>query len=148
MADTVSIAGSVVGIAAFGLQISQTISQYLDAIKCRDEELHLVKQRLHALYGTLKVIGNYQSRAQMPHQEVLAAVSPSLQISKLELEKLNALVTKLSDGGSSSSKASSKAKEGKKKLLYIFDRDKIRQLEAGLNQSLNILQVVLQGLGL
>lgn len=45
MADPISVAGLVTGVISLGLQVAGGLSNYLDAVKGRSEELHSVKQQ-------------------------------------------------------------------------------------------------------
>ncbi|CVL03571.1 uncharacterized protein FMAN_15124 [Fusarium mangiferae] len=58
MADPVGITGNAIGVISFGLQLYTGITQYLDAVKGRDEDLQRAKQYVNAFQASLKVLGD------------------------------------------------------------------------------------------
>lgn len=147
MADPLSVAASTAGLVSLGLQVGSGITQYLDAVKCRAEELESARQYVRTLQGVLQIIDNYSPRLQAQQPPSLTAVGACLQSSEAELKALAAHVTKLSGGTTANPNFLERAKETKRKLTYPFNRTKVLQLEEKLSRTVGLLQLAVQGLG-
>ncbi|KAK8084396.1 hypothetical protein PG997_005667 [Apiospora hydei] len=77
MAEPLSLAASVAGLISLGLQVTGGIAKYLDAAKCRDEELSAVRQQNALLTDTLATIEKTTGK--------LSHLSPELAIDGIGL---------------------------------------------------------------
>ncbi|KAM0814100.1 putative Fungal N-terminal domain-containing protein [Seiridium cardinale] len=148
MADPLSVAASVAGLVSLGLQVSSGIIQYLDAIKCRAEELDVARRYVQSIKSTLEVINGFPSRLQAQHQQSLAAISACLKPCEDELSALETLIAKLSNSGNADPDLIDRVRERTKKLAYSFNRTKLSQLEEKLNRTVKALQLAVQSLGI
>ncbi len=153
MADPLSVAGLVAGLAAglvsLGLQVCGGITQYLDALDCRDQDMVSVRQQTISLQNTLRAVEPSLAQLQSDHQAAAAAVHDCIAGCKSELRALLTLVTDLT-GCDQPPRAGrrDKLKSQGKKLLYPFSRPKLNQLETRLRNANGAFQLALQTLGL
>jgi hypothetical protein len=148
MADPLSVSASAAGLVSLGLQVCTGITQYLDAIKCRDEELGSARRYVQALQSLVQTINGFSSRLGIRHPQSLAAVGPSLQFCQDELKILEALIVELSNGNVFNDSFIDRVRDQKKKLTYPFNRTKLTQLEDKLNRAVGVVQVAVQSLGM
>lgn len=145
MADPFSIAASVVGLASFGLQVTNGIAKYLDAIECRKSELESARNNLNALTQVLYIISKHANHLPLQTKDASPPVVQStLQLCTAELEALGALLAKLSGEGRDEGGVVGKVKKARRKLAYPFDQDKLAQMGAKLGQSVQTLHLALQ----
>ncbi|KAK6064801.1 hypothetical protein SCUP234_12858 [Seiridium cupressi] len=148
MADPFSVAASVAGLISLGLQVSSGIIQYLDAIKCRAEELDAARRYVQIIESTLEAINGFPSRLQVQHQQSLATISACLRPCEDELKALETLIAKLSNSGNANPDLIDRVREQTKKLAHSFNRTKLSQLEEKLNRAVEVLQLAVQSLGI
>ncbi len=131
MADPLSIAGLAAGLVSLGIQVCGGITQYMDALDCREQDMASVKQQNLSLERTLRAVK--ASLAQLQdgdYQEAAAAVRDCVAGCNTELQALQALVADLSDCDvSPTAGRRDKIKSQGKRLLYPFSRPKLDQLE-------------------
>jgi hypothetical protein len=147
MADPLSITASVAGLVTLGSQVCNGVNQYLDAIKCRKEEIDAAKQHIQTLQDLIQIIHN------LPHpgfqsQHTFQAISKCLRSCEDDLNRRGELITKISNDDSTGYTFIDRVRERKKKWAYAFDRNKLNQLENRLSNSVNFLQTALQILGM
>ncbi|RYP45967.1 hypothetical protein DL768_007749 [Monosporascus sp. mg162] len=127
MADPLSVAGLAIGVVSLGLQVTGGITDYIDALNCRDQDIALL---------------------QRDHQAATAAVRECLDSCKKELQVLESLVAELVACDQSTTGRKNKIKNQGKKLLYPLNRPKLEQLGTRLRNVNATLQLALQTLGL
>ncbi|RWA13091.1 hypothetical protein EKO27_g2016 [Xylaria grammica] len=148
MADPLSIAGLVTGVISLGLQVAGGLSDYLDAVKGRAEELNSARQEATNMKDLILTIqdllpqvkGSWPSSATMIERHVRSCDS--------ELSALYALLSDLSQSSPSGSGIWLKLADQKKKLTYPFNRSYISRLEDRLAKVNSALQTTLQVTGL
>lgn len=148
MADPLSVAGLAAGVVSLGIQVSQGITTYIDALNCRDQDIVSVRQRNDSLRRTLSVVETSHSQLEDDHQVATAAIRECLASCNMELNLLENLVADLTTCDRFTAGLIGKAKNKGKKLLYPFSRPKLEQLEARLRNANMALQMALQSLGL
>ncbi|KAK8083967.1 hypothetical protein PG996_002748 [Apiospora saccharicola] len=145
MADPLSIAGLAAGLVSLSLQVTAGITQYLDALKCRAEELESTRKRNESLRQLLAVIDTTVVKTQSRHQAPSQAVANCVKQCETGIQSLEDLVAEISgcDRGTWRSKLQLKSKN----LRYAFDRSKVQQLDTRLSQVNELLAIALQVLG-
>lgn len=145
MADPLSIAASAAGLVSLGFQVGGGITQYLDALNCRDADISSARQQNKALSDTLSVIEASLVQLRTDHHAATAAAKACLDSCRASLMALQGLVAKVAGPGQATT---SKIQGHGRKLLYPFKRPKLQQLEAKLGSTNAALQLALQALGL
>ncbi|KAK4247357.1 hypothetical protein C7999DRAFT_41321 [Corynascus novoguineensis] len=148
MADPLSISGLAAGLVSLGLQVSGGITQYFDALECRDQDLSSARQLNDALQKTLRVIETHVAQLKSGHHAATAAVQTCLDSCKTDLQALQRLVAELAGPDQVVAGRVSKIKSRSQKLLYPFSRPKLQQLEAKLRNANATLQLAMQTLEL
>ncbi|KAK3297421.1 uncharacterized protein B0H64DRAFT_392114 [Chaetomium fimeti] len=149
MADPLSVAGLAMGVVSLGIQVSQGITTYIDALNCRDQDLLSVRERNNSLRQTLQVVERSRSQLEDDHQVATAAIRECLDSCNKELGVLEDLVIYLTAcDQSNTASLIGKVRNKSKKLLYPFSRPKLEQLETRLRNANAALQLALQILGL
>ncbi|KAK8074083.1 hypothetical protein PG994_004982 [Apiospora phragmitis] len=144
--DPVSLAGSVAGLASLGIQVTSGITTYLDAVKCRDEDLVTIRRQNAALRALVAAIKATSTAIPQLSQDVVAAATQSIQTCTEDLDALEAFISHLS--GSDISTWRLGLKYQARKLHLAFDRSKINQLSRRIFQSKATLQLAVGELGL
>ena len=148
MADPLSVAGLTAGLVSLGLQVSGGITQYIDALDCREAEISSAKQLNDCLQKTLQFIEESLSDFRNDHHAATAVVQACLETCKANLKTLHNLLAELAGPGQTMTGRRSRIKSQGKKLLYPFSRPKLQQLETNLRNANATLQSALQALGL
>ena len=149
MADPLSVAGLAAGLVSLGLQVCGGLTQYLDALDSRDQDMVSVRQQTISLQNTLRAVEPSLAQLQPDHQAATATVCDCIAECKSELRALVTLVTDLSGcDHPPTAGCRDKLKSQGKKLLYPFSRPKVNQLETRLRNANGALQLALQTLGL
>lgn len=148
MADPLSVASLAAGVVSLGIQVSQGITAYIDALQCRDEDIASVRRRNESLRKTLRVVETSRSHLEGDHQVATAAIRAYLDSCNRELSALDNLVVHLTTCDDITTGLIDKVKNKSKRLLYPFSRPKLEQLEARLRNANMALQLALQILGL
>lgn len=146
MADPLSVAGLAAGLVSLSLQVTSGITEYLDALKCRAEELDAVRKHNESLRASIVVIQSSVAKAQPHHQASSQVVLDSIKYCKCEIKALDHLVAELTgyDSGTWRQRMQLKGK----KLRYAFDRPKIQHLTNRLSQANATVGTALQVLGM
>ncbi|KAK7972560.1 hypothetical protein PG988_006694 [Apiospora saccharicola] len=113
--DPVSLAASVAGLTSLGIQVTGGISTYLDALKCRDEELEAIRARIRP------------SAIPLPRSR------------EHDLDALDDFVAQLA--GSDRSAWRLRLTDKYRALHFAFDRPKIRELGLLRNNATEFLLV-------
>lgn len=149
MADPISLAGLTAGLVSLGLQISEGVVKYIDALKCREEEITLAKQQADSLTNLIHTIETAAQQFQSAHPVVSTAVQSCIVSCKAELAALEALVLELAGPAQSASGGlRTTLKSHGKKLAYVFERSNLEKLEQRLERANGKLMLVLQTLGM
>ncbi|RYP22652.1 hypothetical protein DL765_001502 [Monosporascus sp. GIB2] len=148
MADPISIVGLAAGLASLGIQICGGITGYLDAIKCRADDIASVRRQVKSFESVLAVIQTALNQVDSSHQVSAAAVAECFQSCETELKALDTFISELTGGVKSQVNFRDKLEEQTRKLTYPFNRSKLNQLEDKLDRVNGIFQTALQGLGL
>ncbi|KAK2758044.1 hypothetical protein FQN54_004450 [Arachnomyces sp. PD_36] len=141
------LAGLAVGVVSLGIQVSGGITEYVDALNCRHQDLSSLIQKNDSLRKTLQIVEKSLSRLHHEHQDAGSAVRESLNSCKNELTTLKRLVDSFTYDSSTTSRKT-KIKNTGKKLLYPFNRPQLDKLEARLGYANSALQLALEALGL
>ncbi len=148
MADPLSIAGLAAGLVSLGLQVSGGITQYVDALDCREADIASAKQLNDCLQKTLQFIEESLSDFRNDHLAATAVVQACLETCKANLRALQSLLAELAGPDQTHIGRRSRIQNRGKKLLYPFSRPKLQQLETSLRNANATLQSALQALGL
>ncbi|ETS86737.1 hypothetical protein PFICI_00565 [Pestalotiopsis fici W106-1] len=148
MADGLSIAASVAGLVSLGFQVCSGITKYLDGIKSRAEELDSARKYEQTLKTSIQALENILPQLVAHNQHSSTAVIACIQLCKDELEALRRLVAELCDETRNNPNLLDRAKASKKRLTYAFNRSRLTNLQARVDQASKSLQVTLQILGL
>lgn len=143
MADPVSLAASIAGLISLGLQVTSGISNYIDAVNCRDQELRDVRQQNDLLKQTLVIIETTSSRLEKWSPEITSVVKQSVEANK---DSLNALESFVAQKLAGVDVGTWRSRLGK--LHYAFDRPKLQQLCNRVSRTQSGLQLAIDGLGL
>ncbi|KAK8047489.1 hypothetical protein PG996_015553 [Apiospora saccharicola] len=143
-AESVALAASIAGLVSLGLQDTNGIVAYVDALKNREEELASIKRQSDAMVAALAAIKASSSRLQTQQHD--AAVAHSIQSCEVELQAVETLLAELANCDTSTWRRRFNSK--KKKLSYRFDRPKVQQVTQRLHHANDILQLTLTGLEL
>ena len=146
MADPLSLAASVAGLVSLGLQVTSGIAKYLDAVKCRDEELSEIRRQNGLLNDTLNIIEKTATQLHQIPPEVAAVTQRSIELHQGSLNALEGLISQLASSDVSTWKSRLKDKAGK--LQYAFDRPKLQQLCRHVTKTQSSLQLALNTLDL
>jgi hypothetical protein len=144
MADPLSIAGLATGAISLGLQLAGGVSEYLDAVKGRSEELSSIKQQTASMKDLLLTIQDLLPRVHNSWPPSATMIERHVRSCNNELSALHALLSELSPPASFSSGIRLKFAEQKKKLTYPFNRSHISRLEERLAKVNSTLQTALQ----
>ena len=148
MSDPLSAAGLAVGVVSLGIQVSQALTTYIDALNCRERDIASIRQQNGSMQKSLAAIQTSLSQFQSNHQTATAAVHECLGSCKTELSALESLVSDLTTRGQFTTSRKDKFKSQGKKLLYPFSRPKVKELETRICNANATLQLALQTLGL
>lgn len=148
MADPLSVAGLAAGLVSLGLQVSGGITQYLDALDCREQDISSARQQNESLRKVLPVIEASLSQLQSDHHTATAAAQACLDSCKTSFKALQDLVTDLTGPDQANSGKRSKIASHGRRLAYPFKRPKLQQLEGKLRSANAALQLALQALEL
>ncbi|KAI0186443.1 hypothetical protein EV127DRAFT_438992 [Xylaria flabelliformis] len=144
MADPLSVAGVVLGVVSLGLQVSSGLSDYLDAVRGRTEELNSVKQQAAEMKDLLLTIKDLFPQLENDWPAPTTLIKRHVKSCDTEISALYALLSELSQTASSSSGIRLKLAEQKKKLIYPFNRSHVSRLEKRLTKVNGALQMALQ----
>ncbi|GAW19705.1 hypothetical protein ANO14919_091940 [Xylariales sp. No.14919] len=148
MADPLSIAGLVTGVISLGLQVAGGLSDYLDAVKGRAEELNSAKQEATNMKDLILTIQDLLPQVKGSWPASATMIERHVKSCNTELSALYALLSDLSQSSPPGSGIRLKLADQKKRLTYPFNRSHISRLEDRLAKVNNALQTTLQVTGL
>lgn len=146
MADPLSITGLAAGLISLSLQVCGGITKYVEDFKSRDEDIDLLRRKNETVKLIIQTLQESTTPIQTQHPQQASAVARTLQICEGELKAIDSLVSTLAVDLTSDLSLKVRAKNSKKKLKYPFDRTKVKELCARLDQAISSLQLALQSL--
>ncbi|RYC82459.1 hypothetical protein BFJ63_vAg14639 [Fusarium oxysporum f. sp. narcissi] len=141
-------AGTAIGIISFGLQLYTGLSEYLGAVKGRDEDLLQAKNNAKTLQCSLKAIGEAISKVNGNNALAQDAVEECKNSCKAELKALGTLLTDLKGPPVNPVGPFAKARSSMHKWSYPFKKKNIAKLEDRLMSTNNVLKTALSALQL
>ncbi|KAF5606219.1 ankyrin repeats (3 copies) domain protein [Fusarium subglutinans] len=148
MTDPLSVTGLALAVVSLGLQVTGGITDYLDSLKSRDQDISSIIQQNDALRKTLRIIESSISRFQSDHRTATEALRQFLDSCNEELKALESMNAALITDDQGTTGRRTKARNKGKKLLYPFHRPKLEQMATKLHHINATLQLGLQSLGL
>ncbi|KAI0190513.1 hypothetical protein EV127DRAFT_481190 [Xylaria flabelliformis] len=148
MADPLSIAGLVTSVVSLGLQVVGGLSDYLNAVKARAEDLSSANQQATNMKDLLLTIQDLLPQIKTSWPTSATLLERHIQSCNTEISALYTMVSELSQPASSSSGIRLKLAEQKQKLTYPFNRNHLSNLEERLVKVNSALQTALQVAGL
>ncbi|KAK5635648.1 hypothetical protein RRF57_011360 [Xylaria bambusicola] len=144
MADPLSVAGLVTGVISLGLQVAGGLTNYLDAVKGRSEDLMSAKQGGTEMRDLLLTIQDLLPQVESNWPASATTVKRHVKSCHAELSALHTLLSELSQPVASRPGLRHKFENTKKKLSYPFERSQISHLEDRLAKVNSTLQMALQ----
>ncbi|KAI1360874.1 hypothetical protein F5Y08DRAFT_316274 [Xylaria arbuscula] len=144
MADPLSVAGLATGAISLGLQVAGGLSDYLDAVKGRSEDLKSAKEGATEMRDLLLTIQDLLPRIESNWPAPATIVKRHITSCRVELGALQALLSELSQPSLHISGLRSRLDDTKNKLFYPFERPKIRRLEERISKVNDTLRTALQ----
>lgn len=139
MAEPVGITGTAVGILSFGLQLYTGISEYLDAVKGRDEDLQSAKQYAKMLRDNLVSIEVAISAIGSEYTVARYAIEQCKSSCETELKGLEVLLLELKGPMVEPNSRTEQAKNSLRKFSYPFKKKDIARLHDRLSLTNNAL---------
>ncbi|RBR21057.1 hypothetical protein FVER53590_10557 [Fusarium verticillioides] len=141
-------AGTAIGIISFGLQLYTGLSEYLDAVKGRDEDLLQARNNAKTLQCSLKAIEDAMSKVNGDHAIAQDAVEECKSSCQAELKALHQLLRDLKGEAIGPAGPVSKVRSSIHKWSYPFKKKSINRLEERLKSANNVLKTALSTLQL
>ncbi|KAI1458814.1 hypothetical protein F4805DRAFT_474075 [Annulohypoxylon moriforme] len=133
MSDPLSIAGSAVGIASLGMQVSQGLSWYLRSIKGREHEINTGQKDIKTL---LSIRSSLISILCLDDDGI---IGECLKGSAPELQELRDLLKELE--GATPTSLKNKIKDAGRSIIYPFREGKLTSLRQTLQRELDNLNL-------
>ncbi|KAF5510969.1 hypothetical protein CGCS363_v002477 [Colletotrichum siamense] len=139
MAD---VLGTVLGVVSLGLQVGASISNYLDGVQCRKEDMEYTTRCCKSMNSLLQQIKSLQYQLTGVN---ITAVREAMTTAEVELSILGNFVEKIRAGNNANypNPIMKRAKKQKTKLLYPFQKDHLYRLNAQLDAANRALQAAL-----
>ncbi|KAI1127598.1 hypothetical protein F5Y10DRAFT_242571 [Nemania abortiva] len=140
MAEAFGIAASVAGIVSLGLELSARITEYVDTIRRRDEEINAIRRQTKNFQGSLDILREGIPDLSLKYQIAGNTVLAALESVELELKALKDFTEKLMDPAGQPQSLKSNFKHAKKKILFPIHQGTLKALQQrldGANSSLN-----------
>ncbi|KAI3573145.1 hypothetical protein IWW34DRAFT_888444 [Fusarium oxysporum f. sp. albedinis] len=148
MAEAFGIAGSAFGTVSLGLQLFKEISQYLDDIDGREEDLKQARNYANNIHLSISALGLAISNAPTNDPNAKAAIDSCKASCVAAVDNLLAIVKELRGPIPSPNSHTAKAKELCAKLKYPFKKQNVEKLEEHLSRTNSALQTILHVLQL
>ncbi|KAG4291750.1 hypothetical protein FPRO06_13003 [Fusarium proliferatum] len=139
MAEPVGITGTAVGILSFGLELYTGISEYLDAVKGRDEDLQSARQYTKMLRDNLVSIEVAISAIGSEYTVARSAIEQCKSSCETELKGLEVLLLELKGPMVEPNSRTEQAKNSLRKFSYPFKKKDIARLQDRLSLTNNAL---------
>ncbi|KAI0448414.1 hypothetical protein F5B21DRAFT_497590 [Xylaria acuta] len=143
MADPLSVAGLIVSVISVGIEVTGSLSNYLDAVKAREEELRSAKRQATDMAGLLSTIKDLIPQVESSSPASATTIGHHVKSCDTELRDLRALLSELLQPVPSGSGIRLKVAETKMKLTYPFNRSHVSRLEGRLSKVNSTLQTAL-----
>ncbi|KAL1863018.1 hypothetical protein Daus18300_008174 [Diaporthe australafricana] len=149
MSDPLSITASVAGLVSLGLQVVSGITQYLDAVHERKDDVASAKTQVIRTQNPLKLVIKVAAKVEPNHSAIAAVLRDSASV-KPELQALDEFVRSLDATRvpPPSHEVLGKVFVQAKKLTYPFHRPTLERLQSRLIRVNEGLQAALQVSGL
>lgn len=146
MADPFAITGLVFALVQGGLQLYTGISEYLDAVETRFEELDFARRQALDMRRSLEIIEQLAPKLASKYAASSSSLESSLRSCELDIKALNDLLLELIEPGPSGEGLRSRlhrVQARAKKLTFPFSRPKIDRLEKRLAMANGALSTAL-----
>lgn len=122
MADPFSITASVAGLISLGVQITGGVTQYLDAVREREDDIASAKTQVQRMQELLKVVEDVAAKIKPSHNATAAFLNAAASVEP-ELKALKEFILRIDamDRPPPSHKILEKAYIQAKKLKYPFN---------------------------
>lgn len=147
MAEPVGITGTAVGIVSLGLQMYDSLKNYVDDVKGRDTYVSKTLANLECLQQSLDSINSIIPNLEREHLSSTQAVATALQRCEAELKALEEEVQKHAPAATPSDRKG-KMKETRKKLTFPFAKSELENLASRIDRLNSLLSLALQELEL
>lgn len=137
------LTGLAVGVVSLGLQVASGLSDYVDSVKGRKEELESTKKQSDTMKDSLLTIQEFLPQLKNSSPKSASMIERQVNACNSELSALHALLSELCQPSSSSSSIRSKLSEQKKRMVYPFNRSHLVRLEDRLTKVNSALQTAL-----
>ncbi|ETS86658.1 hypothetical protein PFICI_00486 [Pestalotiopsis fici W106-1] len=135
MADPLAIAGLVIALVQGGFQLYAGISDYLDAVEARSEELDFARRQTLEMRRSLEIIEQLAPKLAPKHAASSSSLESFLRSCELDIKTLNDMLLEFTATGPSGEGLRHRlhrAQVRAKKLTFPFNRSKIDRLEKRL----------------
>jgi hypothetical protein len=116
MADAVSLFGLAAGLILLGLQVSEDITKYLDAMECHGEEIAFAQGQSRTLASILRLLEKLLPKVEPEYHAPNAVITVCFEICEKGLRALESLVVRISSTGIFASGVKGRLKNQAKKL--------------------------------
>lgn len=149
MSDPLSITASVAGLVSLGVQVVGGITEYLDALRERKNDVASARTQVTRTQDLLRLVVKVVAKAEPNHSTTAAFLKDSASI-QLELHSLDDLIRKLDTTklAQPSNEILGKVCVRAKQLTYPFHRPTMNRLQSQLARVNSMLQAALQVSGL
>lgn len=147
MSDPVSVAGTAVGVVSLGLFLCQGVTEYLQALECRKEDIESTSRQVDCLQSALNVIKLVLPKLSSDSQNAKQVVERCLHLCEDDMKRLAKRLDELKDGSNSDS-LNQKLRLQARKLAYPFKQGSLRRLEDSVVKINAILSTALQAVEL
>lgn len=136
------------GVVSLGLQVAGSLSNHLEAVKGRVEELSSAKRQAANMKDLLLTIQNLLPQMKSDWPALATSIERYVQFCNTEISALDVLLSELSQLCSSRPGIRLKIAEQKQKLVYPFSQSHLGHLEERLVKVNSALRTALQVTGL
>lgn len=143
MAEAFGIAGSAFGTVSLGLQLFREISQYIDGVEGRDEDLERARSYAQNFQSCLIALDARASNSGISNTEVERLINQGQANCKVAISNLLNIVGELKGPDLIPNSRTSKIRTLCVRLKYPFKKQNLEKLEKQLFETNNILQLAL-----
>ncbi|KAF5254518.1 hypothetical protein FANTH_776 [Fusarium anthophilum] len=143
MAEAFGIAGSAFGTVSLGIQLFTEISNYLNSVEGRDEDLERAKNYALDLYSSLIALDTLASTTGIGDADLERVVNQGQANCASAINKLSKMVAELKGQDPIPNSRISKARNLYIKLKYPFKKQNLENLEKQLFNTVSVLKLAL-----
>lgn len=145
MADPLSITASVAGLISLGVQVFSGITQYLDAVRERKDDVASARTQARRMQELLQLVNSAAAKIEPAHSATAAFLKASASVEP-ELKALEQFVQSVDTTRPlpSGRDVLGKVQIQAKKLTYPFHRPTMDRLQSHLLKVNDMLQAALQ----